>query len=497
MKNKKRKSPLKDFFSFDVKLPRKSVQNHILRYNNKEWQWCSMKKKLKLSKRGKNFIVSSILVLFFGVLFFQFGKIDPGESIIKKDNYYIKIDYPEIENKKSNRKVANSIKNYIDEKKEEFIELVKNLDTDDRIYDFLVTNSVSEYEGIVLVHLEVYAYTGGAHYIRDDQSYYFDKNTGKELSLNDFLESSESLDRLAERAYHHILEYGIEREMNFVEETVREGTVGSLENYLHFTFKNDGLEFLFPPYQVSCWADGEIKITIPYKELEGIIKKEYLKESEEPPINPVEKNTRKLEDMKDKKLIAFTFDDGPLDKTTNRLLDNLDTYNARVTFFILGSRVNRYSSTLIRAYEQGNQIGSHTYSHLNLYKLNDGDILKEIVNTNNEVKNIIGEAPVLLRPPYGNTNSKIKALGDMYTILWDIDPEDWKYKDKDKIAENIVKNAHDGAIVLLHDIYETSIDGALLAMEKLQEKGYAFVTIEEMFQLKNIEPDKTKSYFKF
>ena len=85
----------------------------------------------------------------------------------------------------------------------------------------------------------------------------------------------------------------------------------------------------------------------------------------------------------------------------------------------------------------------------------------------------------------------------MYTILWDLDTEDWKYKDKNKISQYIIDNAHDGAIVLLHDLYETSVDGALLAMEELEKEGYAFVTIEEMVTLKGINLDKTKNYFQF
>lgn len=145
----------------------------------------------------------------------------------------------------------------------------------------------------------------------------------------------------------------------------------------------------------------------------------------------------------------------------------------------------------------GNTIGSHTYSHSNLVKLNDYDIINEIKKTNDNIKNIIGENPIYLRPPYGNTNKNIKKLSNMNTIMWDLDTEDWKYKDKEKIAKYIIDNAHDGGIVLLHDLYETSIDGALLAMEELSKEGYAFVTIEEMIKLKNIELDKEKSYYYF
>ncbi len=210
------------------------------------------------------------------------------------------------------------------------------------------------------------------------------------------------------------------------------------------------------------------------------------------PINNFE---RDINNFKNKKLIAFTFDDGPNSKTTNKLLDNLDKYNARVTFFVVGNRVKTYEDTLKRAYDMGNLIGSHTYSHKNLFELNNNQIVDEIKKTNNVIKEVTGSNTLYLRPPYGNTNKNIKNLANMYNILWDLDTEDWKYKDKNKIAKYIIDNAHDGGIILLHDLYETSIDGALLAMEELSKNGYAFVTIEEMATLKGITLNKASNYF--
>lgn len=83
----------------------------------------------------------------------------------------------------------------------------------------------------------------------------------------------------------------------------------------------------------------------------------------------------------------------------------------------------------------------------------------------------------------------------MHTILWDIDPLDWKYKNKNRVADEIIEHAHDGAIILLHDIYKSSVEGALLAMEELEKQGYAFVTITEMAQLRGIDLDYQTSYF--
>ena len=204
---------------------------------------------------------------------------------------------------------------------------------------------------------------------------------------------------------------------------------------------------------------------------------------------------RDLTKYKDKKLIAFTFDDGPNTSTTNLLLDSLDQYDARVTFFVLGNRIDSNQEVLKKAFLQGNQIGSHTYNHKNLFVLKQEDILKEINDTNEKIKEVIGEYPTLIRPPYGNTNQKIKQLSNLYTILWDIGTLDWKYKNAEKICEEIIKNAYDGAIVLLHDIYESSVRGALMTMEQLSKEGYAFVNIEEMAALKNKDLNYEETYY--
>ncbi len=195
-----------------------------------------------------------------------------------------------------------------------------------------------------------------------------------------------------------------------------------------------------------------------------------------------------------KKLIAFTFDDGPAKNQTNKLLDSLNKYNARVTFFVTGDRVQTYASTLRRAYEMGNQIGSHTYSHKNLAKLKEDELRQQIDKTNKEIHKVLGFHPGLLRPPYGSYNDKVKKASGVPVILWNIDTLDWKNRNAQKICDNIVNNAHDGAIVLMHDLYETTVDGALMAMDKLQEKGYAFVTVGELAYLKDKTLENGKVY---
>ena len=450
-------------------------------------------KKLKLTNQAK--IIFSIIIIGIVLFSMSFRSLNiEGEEIheIKEEeNYTLKIDYPVL----ANATIEEEVKEFITTKKEEFLKTAESLgEITETKLDLSITytlNSLFDYQAL---HVNVYTYTGGAHYIKEEKSYYFHPETGEKIDITNFLNENK-LEELSNLAYYYTLKYYQDNNREYDEDWIKEGTSAKKENFTNFNFNENGLELFFALYQVGPHSDGEIKIEIPEEKLEGIVKEEYLSIEKEP-IQVTNPSKRDLSKFEGKKLLAFTFDDGPSDAPTNKLLDNLDKYDARVTFFVLGSRVNTYQNSLKRAYEMGNLIGSHTYSHLNLFKLGDYDIMKEINNTSDAIESIIGIRPDKLRAPYGNTNEHIREISNMYSILWDIDTEDWKYKDAEKIKDNIVSHAHDGAIILLHDIYMTSVEGALLAMEELKDE-YAFVTIDEMIELKGITLDKNKSYFNF
>lgn len=447
--------------------------------------------KIRLTKFGKLFfsVIFGLTVLILRLAFINHQRV-----FYEKDenkNYIVEINYPKVKSKQLLAYTDDYIKNKKKEFKEE-ISMEEPLNSSK--YEFKADYKITDDNNNILgLHLNINEYTGGAHYVRYDKSYYYNKESDEIVSLKDFLEKDTSLDKLANLSYYYVMKYSDDNNLNFDKEGVKEGLSFNLNNFEHFNFIDDGLEFIFPPYQVAYYAAGEIKIVIPYDELNGIIKNKYLKYSKKNNIK--QDNNRNLKEFSNKKLIAFTFDDGPSYIGTNKLLDNLDKYNARVTFFVLGSRVENYKDTLTKAYKMGNTIGNHTYSHSNLLKLDNYSVMDEIKKTNETIKNITGSETIYLRPPYGNINSDIKNISNMYTILWDLDTEDWKNKDKDRIADYIVSNAHDGAIVLLHDLYETSVDGALLAMERLEKEGYAFVTIDEMIKIKDIQLDINKNYY--
>lgn len=448
------------------------------------------RKKRRLTKFGKLFFGIVFICICSISLFFCFPKNHLYEKKETK-NYVIQIEYPHL----SDKNLANYTREYIGDKKRQFIDNVQKLElTNDAKYEFKTDYQVNEMDDTVGVHLQVYEYTGGAHYIRNDKSYYYDKKNNKLVTILDFLEGEEALERLGNIAFYYVMQYSQKHNLDFNQDMVKAGLKSEPLNYEYFNFEEDGLKLVFPPYQVAYYAAGEVSIKIPYQELGGIVKQQYLKIEKKDSVS-VPKNMRDIKQFMNKKLIAFTFDDGPSNVATNKLLDNLDKYQARVTFFVLGSRVDNYKETLKKAYDMGNLIGSHTYHHKDLLTLSSYDVMKEIRQTNDKMKQIIETDIKYLRPPYGNINAEIKEFSNMYTILWDLDTEDWKYKDQNTIANYIISNAHDGAIVLLHDLYETSVDGALQAMEQLEKEGYAFVTIEEMARIKGLTLNTEENYY--
>lgn len=185
--------------------------------------------------------------------------------------------------------------------------------------------------------------------------------------------------------------------------------------------------------------------------------------------------------------VALTFDDGPSGKTTERLLDALGERNAHATFFIIGEQVEGQETLLRRMADEGHQIGNHTYSHCRLD--NTGAVGKrELERTEEKLRSILGGNEYWVRPPWGFASAETLRETGAPLIYWTLDTEDWKLLDADRVAERIVKNVRDGDIVLLHDSYATSVDAAIQAIDALSVKGFAFVTLEELFLRMGVEP---------
>lgn len=195
-----------------------------------------------------------------------------------------------------------------------------------------------------------------------------------------------------------------------------------------------------------------------------------------------------------KPMVALTFDDGPHPKYTAQIIDELNKYNSSATFFVLGSRVEKYPDTLKKIIENGNQIGNHTYDHIELTKLDSVKISDEINRTTKAIYDIVGSGPEVVRPSYGSINGKVITNTGMPLILWSVDTRDWKTRDKNLIVNEALKKVKDGDIILMHDIYKTTADAAAVIIKELSSRGYQLVTINELYAARDIPLETGKLY---
>ena len=135
--------------------------------------------------------------------------------------------------------------------------------------------------------------------------------------------------------------------------------------------------------------------------------------------------------VKEKK-VFLTFDDGPIPEVTPWVIDCLNSFDAKATFFVVGNRIASYAKSVKRANDLGCEIGSHTYSHKNLTKLNSNEMKSEIDKSNEEIKKITGKDISIVRPPEGAVNDTVKSSVKYPLIMWSVDSDDWKYKNAEK-----------------------------------------------------------------
>ncbi len=198
----------------------------------------------------------------------------------------------------------------------------------------------------------------------------------------------------------------------------------------------------------------------------------------------VKKPYRKHENSEMK--IALTFDDGPHKCYTPEILDILDEYGVKATFFVIGSNCEDNLAIVQREIDSGHEIGNHTYSHPHLTKIKAERLFSELIKTENILFELGEYRPKLFRPPegiYSLTVSKTLERLDYIPILWTVDTTDWKLPSAEKIADTVLKNISSGEIILCHDFVSgksNTPDALRIFIPKLLEQGYVFVTVSEL-----------------
>ena len=184
--------------------------------------------------------------------------------------------------------------------------------------------------------------------------------------------------------------------------------------------------------------------------------------------------------------IALTFDDGPHPKQTKRILNMLDKYNVKATFFVVGVNIELYGDALVDVTNRGHEIGNHTNSHIVLKSLDKAKIQEELDGCSKKLFEKFGCTTNLIRPPCGLFDENLIEIAEeeeMKIILWNIDTCDWNHESPCKMVKNIVKNVKGGDIILFHD-YISGKNGTVEVLDTiipvLKSKGFEFVTVSEL-----------------
>ena len=392
----------------------------------------------------------------------------------------VSIEYPITENEKINRLISESI-DKIDRDFQNTVLLATVFDKPmTETISYQVTHNTSEALSIVV---NIKQDMNGAHPASMTQFWTFDKKSGEIVGLADFTEQS---DEAAEAI--------ISAAKNSISQTIKQrqqpeidlNEIINKEALSNFIITNNGNALAWPLGQASLLPSsyGELTITVPIssvsKYLQNPTARKFAnipKPAEKPKPAPATPTPTVAN-----KTIALTFDDGP-GPYTEKLLDILDKYDAKATFFLIGSKVSGQASVVRNIQARGHQLGNHSWSHPELPKLSVDQIAGEIDRTNEAIRQATGVKPSILRPPYGAVNGVVLEqlrLRNMSSILWSVDTRDWADRNSQIVCSRAVAGARPGAVILMHDIHQTSVNAVPCILSSLKQQGYSFVTIQRL-----------------
>ena len=196
---------------------------------------------------------------------------------------------------------------------------------------------------------------------------------------------------------------------------------------------------------------------------------------------------RRVENMDMK--IALTFDDGPHPYYTDRILEILEKYNVKATFFFVGQNIENYPEAAERVYAAGHEIGNHTYTHHRDRAMERGELISELEKCDDAIYEIDEYRTRLFRPPEGAFDDDVEMAAksmDYSIILWSIDTRDWEHQRPETILGNVLTNIKSGDIILMHDYIgrnSPTPEALDMIIPALIERGYKFVTVSELVNI--------------
>ena len=445
-----------------------------------------------------------LVVTAIGVLFYFHSKQPPAQrpTVLEDEKYYfadsryagirskfvtrdtkhekVSIEYPITSNSKINKLIAR----VIDRADGDFRHTATNAPTFDRPMTETISYQVTHNNSVALsIIVNIKQDMHGAHPVSLTHFWTFDKKSGEVIDLDNLTEKSEeAIKAIVTAARHDVVQTIRQRqqpEANLDEMITKE----ALSN---FTITDDGNTLAWPIGQASLLpsAYGELTIKVPTaavaKYLQNPTARKLANIPKPPEPKPKPAPAAPPAANSGGKVIALTFDDGP-GPYTAQLLDILDQHSAKATFFLIGSKVSAQADVLRRMHARGHQLGNHSWSHPELPKLPVDQIAGEIDRTNDAIKQATGVKPTVMRPPYGAVNGVVLEqlrLRGMSSILWSVDTRDWADRNSDIVCSRAVAGARPGAIILMHDIHQTSVGAVPCILNALKQQGYSFVTVQ-------------------
>lgn len=198
-------------------------------------------------------------------------------------------------------------------------------------------------------------------------------------------------------------------------------------------------------------------------------------------------------DKGEEKLISISFDAAWGAEDTMQLIEILDKYQVKATFFVVGSWVDEFPDAVKALSDAGHEIMNHSNSHPHMTQISKEKMKEELENCNQKIAAITGKTPDLFRPPYGDYgNDVVQTVREcgMYTIQWSIDSLDWKDLSALEITKRVTERAHPGGIVLFHNAAKNTPEALPHILEKLQGDGYQFLPISELIYRDNYRIDQ-------
>ncbi|MFJ7731365.1 polysaccharide deacetylase family protein [Lysinibacillus sp. NPDC097231] len=384
------------------------------------------------------------------------------------------IHYPQTDNEAFN----NAVLQYITDSKENYLTSMKKNKDKEAMGELNISLETFPYQkhyySFVLTKT---LYLGGANQEVSTKTFVINNETGEQINIKTLLQNDENnLSTLAAHVRKDLQQNLQLKDALFNDEFLK-AAEPKWSNFSRFAIADDSLQFYFDEYEIASGTVGAPIVKLPLSLINPLLASDFqiAMETIKPTI-PAAKGDPNV------RRIALTFDDGPHPKVTEQILNILDKYHAKATFFMLGSRVQYYPDVARDVLARGHEIGNHTWNHPVLTKLTQEQVVNQYTSTAKELEKAINQNATVFRPPYGATNDAINAEIPIPVVLWTIDTLDWKHRNAQQLLPHVQNNLHNNAIVLMHDIHQSTADGLDAVLAYLQGQGYEFVTVSEILQ---------------